>query len=103
MTDYVTSSGTVLILNRNASPQFAAAAIMFRVIRAVQTPTNDDEWVWLDGYALDAAGDAIERRSVYVKIPGCVIVSQRQQALRRPDDRPTQPPAAARSLNPTSS
>lgn len=53
---------------------------MFRVIR-VHDWQVPDGWAWLDGYQLDAAGDAVERRSIFVQLRG----------LQR-----TQPPTAVR-------
>jgi hypothetical protein len=35
-------------------------------------------WTWLDGYQLDAGGDAVERRSIFVQIDG---LQQAQAAL----------------------
>ncbi len=60
--------------------------ITFRVIRLPQWDTYDG-WIWLDGYELNAAGDAVERRSVFVQING----------LRWAGDKPA---AAARSAPP---
>jgi hypothetical protein len=42
---------------------------MFRVIRIHDWPTYEG-WAWLDGYQLDASGDAVERRSIYVRLRG---------------------------------
>jgi hypothetical protein len=43
--------------------------MLFRVIRVHDWPTYDG-WAWLDGYQLNAAGDAVERRSIFVQLPG---------------------------------
>ena len=61
-------SGDVLRVTRAASVQFAEP-MMFRVIRIHDWPTYDG-WVWLDGYELDATGDAVQRRSIYVRLHG---------------------------------
>ncbi len=61
-------SGDVLTIGREASVQFATP-ILFRVIR-VHDWTTYDGWVWIDGYQLNTAGDAIERRSIFVQIDG---------------------------------
>lgn len=61
-------SGDVLQVTREASVQFAEP-VYFRVIRVHDWPTYDG-WVWLDGYQLNAAGDAVERRSIFVQIGG---------------------------------
>ncbi|WP_320068392.1 hypothetical protein [Micromonospora sp. RTGN7] len=61
-------SGDVLHVTRAASVQFLKP-IMFRVIRVHDWPTYDG-WVWLDGYELDATGDAVNRRSIFVQAAG---------------------------------
>ncbi|BCJ65428.1 hypothetical protein [Polymorphospora rubra] len=61
-------SGDVLHVTRAASVQFAEP-ILFRVIR-VHDWTTYDGWAWLDGYELNAAGDAVERRSIFVQLSG---------------------------------
>ncbi|MEU8069339.1 MULTISPECIES: hypothetical protein [unclassified Micromonospora] len=57
-------SGDVLHVTRAASVQFLRP-IMFRVIRVLDWPTYDG-WLWLEGYELNAAGDAVSRRSIFV-------------------------------------
>ncbi len=49
-------SGDILCVTRSASVQFAEP-LYFRVIRVHDWPTYDG-WVWLDGYELNAGGDA---------------------------------------------
>ncbi|KKK06272.1 MULTISPECIES: hypothetical protein [unclassified Micromonospora] len=61
-------SGDVLHVTRAASVQFFRP-ITFRVIRVLDWPTYDG-WLWLDGYELNAAGDAINRRSIFVQQSG---------------------------------
>lgn len=70
-------SGDVLHVTRAASVQFIDP-ILFRVIRVHDWPTYDG-WVWLDGYELNAAGDAVERRSIFVQVSGL-------RQLRSPND-----------------
>jgi hypothetical protein len=43
--------------------------MLFRVIRVHDWPTYAG-WAWLDGYQLNAAGDAVERRSIFVQLKG---------------------------------
>lgn len=61
-------SGDVLRVTRAASVQFVEP-LLFRVIRVHDWPTYDG-WVWLDGYQLNSAGDAVERRSIFVQVGG---------------------------------
>jgi hypothetical protein len=61
-------SGDVLHVTRAASVQFTTP-ILFRVIRALDRPTYDG-WVWLDGYQLNSAGEAVELRSIFVQVNG---------------------------------
>lgn len=61
-------SGTMVWLTQAASPQFFRP-IPFRVIRRLDWDTYDG-WTWLDGYQLDDRGDAVERRSVFVRPDG---------------------------------
>lgn len=61
-------SGDILCITRAASVQFTEP-LYFRVIRVHDWPTYDG-WAWLDGYQLDARGDAVERRSVFVQVDG---------------------------------
>ncbi len=73
-------SGDVLHVTRAASVQFLRP-IMFRVIRVLDWPTYDG-WLWLDGYELNAAGDAVNRRSIFVQRDGL------RQAQAAPQPRP---------------
>jgi hypothetical protein len=61
-------SGDAVVVGRRASVQFREP-IAFRVIRVLNWPTYDG-WVWLDGYELNAAGDAVERRTIFVQPAG---------------------------------
>lgn len=61
-------SGDIVWITRAASVQFTVP-MMFRVIRVHDWQTYDG-WTWLDGYQLDAVGDATERRSLFVQIDG---------------------------------
>jgi hypothetical protein len=79
-------SGDVLQVTRAASVQFAVP-MLFRVIRVHDWPTYDG-WLWLDGYELNAAGDAVERRSIFVQLSGLrqvgVATETRAHGSRRP-------------------
>jgi hypothetical protein len=73
-------TGDVLHVTRAASVQFLRP-IKFRVIRVLDWPTYDG-WLWLDGYELNAAGDAVTRRSIFVQREGL------QQLQSAPEPRP---------------
>jgi hypothetical protein len=74
-------SGDVLRVTRQASVQFTTP-ILFRVIKVHDWPTYTG-WVWLEGYQLNAAGDAVERRSIFVQTAGLRLVSR--ATGRRPE------------------
>lgn len=76
-------AGKVYRLARAASPQFMTP-VLFRLIRVHDWPTYDG-WAWLDGYELDALGDAVERRSVFVLRAGVQAVAI--PAVARPAGR----------------
>ncbi len=61
-------AGDVLRVTKAASVQFVEP-MLFRVIRVHDWPTYAG-WAWLDGYQLNAAGDAVERRSIFVQLKG---------------------------------
>ncbi len=73
-------TGDGLHVTRAASVQFLMP-IKFRVIRVLDWPTYDG-WLWLDGYELNAAGDAVTRRSIFVQREGL------QQLQSAPEPRP---------------
>ncbi|MFC6019205.1 hypothetical protein ACFP2T_23720 [Plantactinospora solaniradicis] len=80
-------SGDVLHVTRTASVQFAEP-IYFRVIRVHDWPTYHG-WVWLDGYELDASGDAVERRSIFVQLSGLrQLYANSARRNRLPAQRP---------------
>ena len=62
-------SGDVLHIGQAASIQFELSPFLFRLIRVEDKPTYEG-WVWLDGYELNASGDAVERRSIFVRVAG---------------------------------
>ncbi len=61
-------AGDILRVTKKASVQFVQP-MMFRLIRVLDWPTYDG-WVWLEGYQLNASGDAVERRSIFVQVDG---------------------------------
>lgn len=62
--------GDVLIVDGDASVQFAGSRwLLFRVISVGNKPTYHG-WLWLQGYSVDKAGHAIERREIFVRHGG---------------------------------
>lgn len=65
-------AGVLVQVTRTASPQFVRP-ILFRLIRVRTEWITYDGWAWLDGYQIDAKGDAVARRSIFVQPAGLVI------------------------------
>ncbi|MCG5459614.1 hypothetical protein PSH03_005398 [Micromonospora sp. PSH03] len=87
----------MVFLCSDASVQFSGVRAMhFRVIRVLDWVTYDG-WVWLDGYQLNASGDAIERRTVYVQIWG-VRPSRLVPAERRTNRKTSRTPIPKRPV-----
>ena len=70
------TSGDVLRVTRAASVQFRKP-MMFRVIRVLGGTTYDG-WAWLEGYQLNSAGDAVERREIFVQLNGLQPAASRR-------------------------
>ncbi|MER5332683.1 hypothetical protein [Micromonospora sp. NPDC002717] len=79
------TAGDVLCLTRSASPQFVRP-VTVRVIRVLTDWHTYHGWCWIDVYELNARGDAVDRRSLYVRCEGCVGV-RRRRPLPRPAAR----------------
>jgi hypothetical protein len=81
-------SGDVIQVDGEASVQFGGGReIGFRLIRVHDWPTYDG-WVWLDGYELNGCGEAVERRSIFVRIAGLhVLGAARDVRQKRPADQ----------------
>lgn len=88
-------SGDVLHVTREASVQFTAAPIYFRVIRVPDWPTYDG-WVWLDGYQLNSSGEAVDRRAIFVQLSG--LYPLRSGASPRRPRIPARRPATTTSI-----
>ncbi len=65
-------AGDLVDVGRAASVQFVRP-IRCRVIRVLDWITYDG-WCWLDVYQLDAKGDAVVRRSIFVRPAGLATV-----------------------------
>ncbi|WP_413231948.1 hypothetical protein [Micromonospora rifamycinica] len=59
-------AGVLVRVTRTASPQFVKP-ILFRLIRVRTEWITYDGWAWLDGYQINAKGDAVARRLIYVQ------------------------------------
>lgn len=59
-------AGQLLELGRAASPQFATRTVRLRVVRELADRPTYHGWTWIAGYELDARGDAIDYRELYV-------------------------------------
>lgn len=74
---HVARPGAVLLIDGRASVQFAGdRALVLRVISVSERPTYHG-WAWLTGYVLDGAGQALDRREVFVQVAGLRPVSVR--------------------------
>jgi hypothetical protein len=82
-------AGTVLHVTQAASPQFVKP-IFFRLIRVRKDLITYQRWAWLEGYQLDAYGDAITQRSIYVQPAGLIVQTQPFPA-RGPSRRRSRP------------
>lgn len=70
-------AGDLLLITERASVQFIACEpFMFAVIKQHDWKTYTEGWIWLDGYQLDAAGIAKERRSIFVQLAGLIYIRQ---------------------------
>ena len=78
-------SGDVLVVGKAASVQFTHP-ILFRVIRVLDIETYEG-CRWLEGYELNNAGDAVERRQIFVQVAGLRMAQPTQPVV--PRRRPT--------------
>ncbi|WP_320067693.1 hypothetical protein [Micromonospora sp. RTGN7] len=74
-------AGDVLHITAACSVQFVKP-IMLRLIKVRTDLITYDGWLWLDGYQLDAKGDAVARREIFVQPAGLVV--QRRTAPAQP-------------------
>lgn len=69
-------AGDVVHLTRAASVQFIKP-IFLRVVRVMTERVTYDQWIWIEGYQLDAKGDAVEKRTLFVLRDGLRIMRPR--------------------------
>jgi hypothetical protein len=88
----VPKPGDVLHVGNDASVQFSGdRSLLFRVIKVCDRPTYEG-WVWLTGYAIDRAGNAVDRREIYVQRAGLRLINaaSASTAARPPSASPGQ-------------
>ncbi|MEU4557397.1 hypothetical protein AB0F72_03345 [Actinoplanes sp. NPDC023936] len=74
--------GDVVHVGAEASVQFSGdRALTFRIIR-VDARVTYDGWTWLDGYVLGPAGNALQRRRIFVRQEGLRVSSKSRAADR---------------------
>lgn len=76
-------AGDVVCLTTAASVQFLRP-IFVRVIRELPEWHTYDGWVWIEGYELNAAGDAVARRELYLRRAGVRMQALPAKRRRRP-------------------
>ncbi|WP_229399033.1 hypothetical protein [Micromonospora okii] len=86
-------TGDLLHLTRAASPQFVKPIIV-RVIREMKDRHTYYGWTWIEAYELDAAGDAVAKRELFVRREGSrpLRLPLRQAAPARGTNRPNRVP-----------
>lgn len=89
-------AGDLVQVTRAASVQFVTP-IMFRVIRVLDRVTYDG-WIWLDGYQLNARGNAVARRSIFVQPAGLVVQRGKPLSPRRSPPAAGPVPGAGRAV-----
>ena len=65
----IPNTGDLLEIDGAASVQFGVRPIRFRVTK-VHAWAASDGWLWMDGYELDAHGNAVVKRTVFVRTSG---------------------------------
>ncbi|MGC4808318.1 hypothetical protein ACLQ2V_25170 [Micromonospora sp. DT233] len=93
-------AGDVVEVTRAASVQFVSRPFVARVIRVRDDLVTYHGWCWLDVYQLDAKGDAVERRTIFVQPAGLGVVRCTGRGLGRvPKSRLAVPSADTRQMN----
>ncbi|MFI6762461.1 hypothetical protein ACIBF5_25330 [Micromonospora sp. NPDC050417] len=78
-------AGDLLRIDARASVQFIGAPpLIFRVISVSEKATYDG-WAWITGYVLNAKGEAVEKRELFVQPAGLQLipVGATKQPVRR--------------------
>ncbi|WP_406073517.1 hypothetical protein [Micromonospora sp. NBC_01638] len=75
-------SGDLLRITQAASVQFSRP-FLFRLIRVLTDRITYDGWAWIEGYELDARGEAVARRELFVRPSGLRKLSPRDRTERQ--------------------
>lgn len=68
--------GHVYRVTAKASVQFAARhPFLFRMIRVHEWKPYCEGWLWLEGYEVTPSGEAVSRRTIYVRPDGLIAKS----------------------------
>ncbi|MGV9210284.1 hypothetical protein ACTFTM_00295 [Micromonospora sp. RB23] len=79
-------SGDLLHLTQAASVQFSRPFLL-RLIRVLEDRITYDGWVWIEGYELDARGEAVARRELFVQLAGLRKLAPSPRPAVSPDRR----------------
>lgn len=71
-------SGDVLYLDARSGPIFSVNRATVRVVRLMEewNQVTCDEWCWLEVYQLNQRREAVCRRTVWVYLPGVVVLTR---------------------------
>jgi hypothetical protein len=86
MPESVLRPGDVVQVGAEASVQFSGdRGLLFRIIR-VDPRVTYDGWLWLDGYVIGPAGNALQRRRIFVRQEGLrtVLLNRGSEARSGP-------------------
>ncbi|AEV89166.1 hypothetical protein ACWT_8159 [Actinoplanes sp. SE50] len=88
MPQVVLRPGDVVHVGAEASVQFSGErALTFRIIR-VDPRVTYDGWIWLDGYVVGPAGNALQRRRIFVRQDGLRAIRVNRVPAPRSGSRP---------------
>jgi hypothetical protein len=65
--------GDIVMITKQASAQFTAVPSFWFAVHRVEPPLAFPDMCWIHGTVLDAIGEALEKRSLYVRPRGLLI------------------------------
>ena len=93
MPEVMLRPGDVVVVGADASVQFSGdRALTFRIIR-VDPRVTYDGWIWLEGYVIGAAGNALQRRRIFVRRDGLRPVAKNRGPSQTGPSRSSRVPA----------